>query len=181
MYCTQCPSNCVSCPVLDTVCASCSIGYYLNGSSCVKCALSNCQSCLKISTVISCTACNSGYLLKSGACSSCPSNCKTCTSTTMCIQCNTGYYLQGGACSVVSATVSNCQTYSSTSACSVCDSTYYLNSNICYPCSLLCSTCDGSHFGQCLSCNSNGGLFNKMCLITNFPTVSTYNLFYSFP
>jgi hypothetical protein len=65
--------------------------------------------------------------------------------------------------------------------CSVCDSTYYLNSNICYPCSLLCSTCDGSHFGQCLSCNSNAGLFNKMCLIINFPTVSTYNLFYSFP
>ncbi len=181
LYCTACPSNCISCPVSDSVCATCSTGYYLNVSSCVKCTISNCNTCSKSGSTVYCTSCASGYLLKSGACVGCPSNCKTCTSTTTCTVCNESYYALSGACSSVSTAVSNCATYSSATACSACSSSFYLTSSQCYPCSLLCATCDGSHFGRCTACNSNAALFNKMCRITNFPSTSTYNLYFSFP
>jgi hypothetical protein len=109
-------------------------------------------------------------LLGSGTCRACPSNCRTCSSITVCTVCNVGFYILGGACSPISTTVTNCVTYSSSTACSACDSGFYLSSNVCYPCSLLCSGCDGTHFGRCSSCNSNAALFNRMCLITNFPS-----------
>ncbi len=181
MYCTSCPSNCNACTVSDTVCSSCSSGYYLNSGLCSKCTISNCITCLRVASTISCTSCNTGYLLQSGTCAACPSNCRTCSSQTICTTCNSGYFLIGGACSSVSTLVTNCQTYLGTSTCSSCASSFYLKNGLCYPCSLLCSSCDESHFGECLTCNSNAGLFNKMCLITNFPSTSTYNLFYSFP
>lgn len=130
---------------------------------------------------VSCTSCISGYFVKTGACNACSSNCKTCTSATVCTVCNTGYSLSSGACNAVTTLVSNCQTYSPSTACSSCLASYYLSSNSCYPCSLLCSTCDGPHFGRCTACNSNSVLFNKMCLITNFPSTATYNLYASFP
>lgn len=132
-------------------------------------------------STVSCTSCASGYFLSSGTCRACPSNCRTCTSATVCTVCNSGYFLTSGACSAVTTSVSNCLTYSSSTVCSKCSSSYYLSSNTCYPCSLLCTTCDGPHFGRCSVCSSNAAFFNKMCLITNFPSTSTYNLYYSFP
>jgi hypothetical protein len=181
LYCTACPANCLSCPVSDTVCASCATGYYLSSGACVKCSISNCQTCMKAGSSVVCTLCNSGYLLASGSCTQCPSNCKTCSSASVCTACNSGFYVIGGACSPVSTAVSDCLAYSSSSVCSSCNSTYFLTNGLCYPCSLLCSTCEGSHFGSCSTCNSNAVLFNKMCLITNFPSTSTYNLYFSFP
>ena len=185
MFCTNCPSNCNSCPTSDTICASCANGFYVNSSSlCSTCTINNCKTCLKVGLNLSCTLCNSGYRLASGQCIVCPSNCNTCTlsgSTSICSQCLSGYYLTGGACSIVTVTINNCQIYSSSSSCSSCVSGYYLKYSQCYPCSLLCTTCDGDGFGNCLTCNSLANLFNKMCLINNFPTTSTYNLYFSFP
>jgi hypothetical protein len=151
---------------------------------CSLCTINNCKTCLRVSSTISCTLCNSGYRLASGQCVACPSNCNTCTlssGTSVCTQCMTGYYLNGGACSLILTQIKNCQQYSTTSSCGTCASGYYLKNSQCYPCSLLCATCDGDSFGNCLTCNSNANLFNKMCLINNFPTTSTYNLYFSFP
>ncbi len=181
LYCTGCPSNCISCPVVDTTCASCGTGYYLNSGQCIKCTIPNCSACLKSGSTIACTTCNSGFLLNSGTCNNCPFNCRTCSSASVCTACNTGYYILGGACSPVNVPVTNCITYSSSNSCSSCNSGFYLTNNICYPCSLLCSACDSTHFGRCLSCNPNAAFFNRMCLITNFPSPSTFNTYYSFP
>lgn len=182
LYCTPCPSNCLSCPTSDTVCSSCAIGYYLNTSSlCSQCNLDKCVTCGRSGSTVLCTSCLSGYFLISGTCRACSSNCRKCTSATTCTVCNTEYFLSSGTCSAVTTSVSNCQTYSSSTVCSTCATSYYLSSNVCYPCSLLCSTCDGPHFGRCSVCNSNAAFFNKMCLITNFPSTTTYNLYYSFP
>lgn len=182
LYCTTCPSNCISCPNSDTVCSSCATGYYLNTSSlCSQCVISNCLTCIRSGSTIGCTSCNSGYILSSGTCKSCPNNCKTCTSASVCTVCNTGYFISSGTCVSTSNSVTNCQTYSSSTVCSSCSTSYFLSSNVCYPCSLLCSACIGPHFGLCTTCNSNAAYFNEMCLITNFPSTTTYNLYFSFP
>lgn len=181
MYCLSCSSNCVSCSTSSSVCSSCATGYYLNSSQCYACTVTNCLACMKVSSNIYCSQCSSGYILQAGVCNSCPAHCGTCSSTSVCTSCFSGYYVSSGTCLVVSTTISNCLTYSATSTCSSCNSGYYLTGNLCYPCSLLCSQCIGNHFGLCTTCNSNSNLFNQMCLINNFPSTSTYQLFYSFP
>lgn len=170
------------CSVSDTVCSSCLTGYYLTSGSCIKCPITNCLTCSRPGSSILCTSCNSGYFLQSNVCNQCLLNCRTCSSSA-CTACNSGYYLNGGSlCSPVPSLTTNCLTYSSSNACSACSVGYYLkNSTLCSPCSLLCATCKGSHFGRCLTCNSNAALFNEMCLISNFPSTYTYNLFISFP
>jgi hypothetical protein len=181
LYCLSCPSNCASCSTSNTVCSSCSTGYYLNSSLCYACTVSNCLACMKVGSNIYCSQCSSGYVLQAGVCNSCPSNCGTCSNTTKCTTCNSGYYVSSGSCLGVSSTISNCLTYSAASTCSACNSGYYLTNNLCFPCSLLCSQCIGNHFGLCTTCNTNANLFNQMCLVNNFPSSSTYQLFYSFP
>lgn len=42
LFCTQCTSNCISCPSSNTVCSVCQNGYYVSSGICRKCNISNC-------------------------------------------------------------------------------------------------------------------------------------------
>ena len=179
LFCTKCPSNCISCPVSDSICASCNTGYYINNSLCSICTINNCLSCSRVGSVVVCTQCNTGYYLSSGNCISCQSNCQRCTTSTSCSQCKPGYTISGSSCITVTTTITNCNIYSNGTTCSSCLTGFYLSSNSCFPCSIMCSQCIGRHFGLCITCNNNAYLFNQMCLPSNFPSRTSYQSYYS--
>lgn len=177
LFCLACPSNCQSCPSSNTICTSCNSGYYLNSSNCYVCNLTNCLTC----NSLNCLSCNTSYYVSSGTCKSCSSNCNKCSSSTACTTCAQGYYLVAGGCVKASTSIDNCNTFQNSTACSACISSYYLSSNLCYPCSILCTACYGFHFGACTTCSSTSTLFNQICLVNNYISKNTYQLYYSFP
>lgn len=172
LFCSPCASNCLTCPSSTSTCTSCATTYYIQSSQCVKCTISNCDSCYLFQSNVYCSACSSSYYRQTNTtCSSCTSSCKTCTSSTVCTVCKTGYYIQSGACLSITTTILNCDTYSATKSgsinlCSTCLTGYYVSDTglQCLPCSVTCNSCYGDHFGKCTSCTSTSKLFNQMCL-----------------
>ena len=83
--------------------------YYVYQHSSSDCGQSKCPSnCSSCSSSSVCTTCDSGYYLSSGSCISCPSN-ATCSGTSV-FTCNSGYTKLNGACvkDTPSNTVNSC-------------------------------------------------------------------------
>lgn len=92
--------------VTGAVCASCMVGYALEGDACLACAtgagsVANCAACdppasgaRAADNAVVCTAANAGYFLNAaGAPTECPGNCAMCTDASTCTACDATYYL----------------------------------------------------------------------------------------
>ena len=151
--CSQCPSGCDVCSSA-TVCNTCSMGYFMNGSSCSPCNFTNetgCSACG--SDGITCSACSSGFYLNGSStpsCAACTSNCLSCNSSG-CSACNNGFYMTAANTCVKSCPTDNSVIANSTSM-------------TCTPCSLItslstsCVSC--STPTTCLSCTSGQVLYS---------------------
>jgi hypothetical protein len=197
MFCSPCPSFCLSCPSSVSVCSTCQTGYYTSTTGiCKVCNISNCNSCTAVGSNVYCSTCNAGYFkYNNTVCSACVSNCLSCTNATICISCAANYYLQSGGCVLVPAAnrLLNCIYYSFNTSnnnnngyqCNTCQSSYYLSPSSsssvsqCLTCSILCTQCYGNHFGRCTSCTSNAILFNQMCIAIPYINSNTIQLYYT--
>lgn len=126
--CTPCSFPCVTCLSSISTCTSCEVGYYLSGTSCLKCV--GCSRCNPLTGI--CLACPVGqYLNGSNLCTFClntTSNCAICSGST-CQVCERNYYWTGTSCALT-ATISSCIIYQkdSTTLCEHCIPGFYLNS-----------------------------------------------------
>lgn len=162
--CTSCASGYVFVAVGNQVScqSSCPASMYLSTSTntCINCS----TSCISCSSSISCSACAnssvlyqgyclsscpSGFINVNQSCASCPSGCKTCTSSA-CTSCSTGLTLSNGTCSLP---YNNCQ------------NGYYRNTlGGCSQCYTSCNTCIAGNIDNCLTCFIGYTLTNGVCV-----------------
>ncbi len=161
-------------------CFQCNTGYYLNGSNCSACNLSNCTVCNQTDNVtINCLQCNPGYYLvlntqntssEFNECAACGPNCSTCSNKTYCLECLEQYYVvyQSSKSAVCNPCPPECLTCNNNNSCLFCLKGYYpnvtenINSNNptnvnCTLCSINltgCVSCFNAYF--CKECTPNG-------------------------
>lgn len=105
--CVACGPTCATCyGNTPSVCTSCVVGQWLNGSTCSPCSF-NCASCINPNT---CNYCNAGFFLSGwslpslsisgiNSCQTCQSPCFTCSNiSSLCQSCIPGYTLVGNQC-----------------------------------------------------------------------------------
>ncbi|XP_031505761.1 uncharacterized protein LOC116268094 [Nymphaea colorata] len=187
--CLSCVTPCANCNS-DTVCTSCSTGYYLSGTCHVSCPFgyyantgttcaqcdSNCASCVSQSTkCLSCGLLNNlqSYLYTDNTCyNTCPGG-SYATSTSgvhLCTACPTGCttcsLVSGTVQCTVCAAVSSLNFYlSGTSCVQNCPSGKYAGTNgngdpACLSCDSPCATCTGAGASACLSCSTGRLIYN---------------------
>ncbi|EAR96177.2 REJ domain protein (macronuclear) [Tetrahymena thermophila SB210] len=129
-----------------------------------------------------CTKCSSGYLLSNGICNACDATCSTCSGTgkNQCITCKNNYYISDKNNYCVSSCdsnqyidstspqkycrscISNCQTCTNSNSCQTCLTSYYYTGNSCAPCDNTCYSCSGSGKNQCIKCQNNYYISEKL-------------------
>lgn len=75
-------------------CTTCVSGYYLDGTSCIKCT-NNCNTCETATKCFTCVS-NSYYLTTSNTCLSCSNMdaaCMTCSNLNKCLTCKDGFFI----------------------------------------------------------------------------------------
>lgn len=171
--------NVVGCQVCGatspSVCISCSLGYYLTGTTCTACAQNGCLECTAAAT---CVRCDSGYYLSGSTCSSCKPTinaCSKCVNATVCTQCDSTYYLNSSnLCSPCSSTLDSCEICSSSTSCTVCSSGYYSAGGICTSCSSIagCFMCISA--SSCQNCVNGYYLLGTTCTICSSAIANCY-------
>jgi hypothetical protein len=185
--CTQCNSGYTYLISPFPTCAiNCQPNYYRSSNnSCIKCA-NSCEVCENENI---CTSCISPYYLHTvdgnkncvyscpwffygdisypRSCKACPSNCKSCSSSTICTTCGDGYYKNAsGICVKCPLECELCGVVSGVLRCTYCARNYYINSN---RCSKICPS--GSYpiesNRSCASCPS--GMYKKLTVCTKCP------------
>lgn len=156
----QCYATCPTAIVAGVCTNICQDGFYLSGTSCLKCS----STCVTCSAATTCTSCRSGFFSYNGQCvAKCPSN--TLASGTSCIDCDAN-------CVTCSESVNSCVsckpgTFRLADRCySTCPISHYADSsNNCKKCDADCKVCTGP--GQCSVCLTNaapvGGLCSPKC------------------
>lgn len=66
------------------------MGYTLDAGNCLKCLISNCQSCSASNTTL-CYSCLKSSYLSDNTCVKCDASCATCLSSSVCLTCADGY------------------------------------------------------------------------------------------
>ncbi len=129
--CTACIVGCDYCSDPST-CNTCAAGWIMNAASrCDPCAF-NCQSCSGADAGTGyCSICNAGFIVNTSTklCELCPTNCNTCTSTTVCTACNRGYVVNKNTNKCVSCGIDCVSCINSgMNSCDVCETGYHLDS-----------------------------------------------------
>lgn len=135
----------------------CQDGFYLSGTSCLKCS-SICQTCSALNV---CTSCKTNLFNYNGQCiSKCPTN--TLSSGTSCLECDVNCVSCSGA---INSCVS-CKpgTFRLADRCySTCPQSYYPDSttSTCKQCDANCKSCIGP--GQCAACTTDATPISGLC------------------
>jgi proprotein convertase subtilisin/kexin type 5 len=165
--CVKCGQNCLACTADSPfVCTSCiSSAFLTNSSTCIACDRI-CTTC--VGTPTNCTGCPPGQTFVGGSCTGgCPSNCITCTNSTVCLTCNRGFVVANGSCRGCSSTCSTCNPYNITQ-CTSCANGLSLVNFACVTCPDKCQTCNR---GVCTTCipgfkPNSGGICIRKCEIS---------------
>lgn len=175
----QCVAGCLKCNP-SNACIICDVtnNFYLNGTTCMKSTVTNCQ---LISQAGVCVLCNNNYYLNptTSLCVAVPTNntvanCAGYSGTITCLGCLGNYFISAGACAAVNITVSNCASYSANGVCSQCNSGYIFsfNNSLCNAIPSI-ANCLSYTYGGCKACNS-GFFFNPNIYLLNIsPSTST--------
>lgn len=141
--CKSCDFPCISC-ISQEICSECASGYILNGDTCEKCVVENCNFCEN--SLTTCINCTSGFFNYLGICQNeCPIGFWPDQTTNKCMPC-----------------VNNCISCNN-SLCEKCHNGYFLNISSCSLCDSPCLTCEQTGF-YCTSClNSSSFLLNGKC------------------
>ena len=173
--CNYCDPLCLSCtgPVNGN-CLTCIPGYYVSVGSC-----SVCSAGYFTPGTVACQPCPNGtYALSPpSSCNNCPTQCSSCTNSTLCTYCLSGHYLtltyQCRPCSA--------NTYSSggtTNTCTPCPAaTFSLPvASSCDPCSFGCAVCNNNL--TCQTCLSNFKLntTNSQCVSCSLAAAPSYSV-----
>lgn len=168
-------AGCASCSS-DSLCHSCSEGYYLADVSasttkvCKPCELNGCLVCsekdgdIKNLKIIACNVCKSGHSLVNEKCEPCPENCQFCIEDSKeCILCKPGFSIENKSNNCAPIQISNCNSLDVDGKCVGCENRFYLQDNSCSPCQRLlpnCSFCRSDITSNVLSCmNCETGFF----------------------
>ena len=170
----QCPLGCSACienvpgDASSVACSACYNGYFLDGTTCVKCS-APCGFCTS-STF--CTTCAGAFYMQNaatGTCDACLTNCNKCTDKVSCTSIRAWFYLSNPSTGPVilqcppacTACIENVPGDASSVTCSACRNTNYANiGGKC--CINSCKVCDNSL--TCAACVSGWSLNSaKLC------------------
>ncbi|ELP92345.1 protein serine/threonine kinase, putative [Entamoeba invadens IP1] len=155
--CYVCPEGCSTCNLLleQVVCITCSVEYYLNMNSCIKCK--NCSSCDQKGCFGK--TCLEGFYGKriwnveqqyyEYQCIACLVECSSCRDTT-CSKCFDGYYIKDSKCLECGGNCSQCNL----NVCLECVTGFYFQLGNCVTCPNTCSLCSTTS-AECTQCQQN--------------------------
>ncbi|EET00848.1 VSP [Giardia duodenalis ATCC 50581] len=164
-------ASCKDSNIANGVCATCADGFFKMSGGCYSTGqLPGATVCAQTQAGGTCKTSADGYKLDADTLTTCPSNCKVCSSDTACTTCADGYAKLTSAttCTKCDAGCATCAGIAST--CSTCADGYYLSNSKC----IACDKSDGSITGVsgCLSCAApSTGTGPVTCYVTQTPAV----------